>query len=254
MKDATRREREWHNQRFAYGGDKRAKSQARIGYFVSGYAKRLFNSYQQKCNLRVLDVGCGRGIERARLFTSNNCTYTGIDISEQCIIANTEELSKGYASANARFICCDANTLEEVDGQYDLVILSGTLHHLELKSAIPALLSVTSKEGEVVMWEPMGTNPAVNLFRLMTPSIRTPDEHPLTFHDLELIRNYFPNSVFSFHVLSSFLLLPVACIPAVRKSEVFSRLAGYFGRLDHALGRLPIIRRLHWIVIIRAKS
>jgi 2-polyprenyl-3-methyl-5-hydroxy-6-metoxy-1,4-benzoquinol methylase len=184
METTSDREKESHNRRFANGGDERATSKVRFAYSACTHAQETFGNLQKASNKRVLDIGCGRGIERARQFTSQGCTYTGIDISEECIFANISDCRQ--SGLNASFLCDDANTLSALKGKkYDLVILSGTLHHLELDKALPALAEITERNGKVIMWEPMGTNPAFNLFRMLTPRIRTPDEHPLTFSDLK---------------------------------------------------------------------
>src|SRR5690606_24148026 len=46
-------------------------------------------------------------------------------------------------------------------------------------------------EGEVLMFEPLALHPFVALFRAITPSMRTPDEHPLRERDFRLMRKYF---------------------------------------------------------------
>ena len=112
---------------------------------------------------------------------------TGIDISDSCIIANKNDaLSK---KLNLTYLVEDANKLSSLKGKkYDLIILTGTLHHLELAQALPNIRSITNDNGgQVIFYEPMGTNPFINLFRSLTPKLGSPDEHPLTFDDLKFI-------------------------------------------------------------------
>ena len=252
MEKTADREKEWHNRRFANGGDERATSKVRFAYFACTHAQEAFEKLQKASGKRVLDIGCGRGIGRARQFTSQGCTYTGVDISDECIAANISDCKRSGLSAS--FLCDDANTLSKLKGEkYDLIILSGTLHHLELDKALPTLVEITERNGKVIMWEPMGTNPAFNLFRMLTPRIRTPDEHPLNFSDLKEIKRFFPGSTFSFHALTALAAVPLAMLPFTKAHQLSSRASRLLGKLDEKLGRIPFIKRLHWIVIISAK-
>lgn len=252
MSASAQREKEWHNRRFEDGGDKRANSKVRFAYSACVHAQRAFSEMQNTTNKRILDIGCGRGIERARQFTSRGCVYTGVDISEECISANTSDCAE--MKLNALFLCDDANTLSSLNGhEYDLIIISGTLHHLELEKAVPTLARLAAKDGRVIMWEPMGTNPVLILFRLLTPSLRTADEHPLNFSDLKAIQSYFPHCKFQFHTLTALLTIPIAMSPSRRLQRIARAISLNLGMLDEKLGKIPIIRRLHWIVIVSAE-
>jgi hypothetical protein len=57
--------------------------------------------------------------------------------------------------------------------------------------------------------EPLGHNPLINEFRRRTPSLRTPDEHPLLLRDFELAKTYFRRVDVTFYGLFSLLALPV---------------------------------------------
>lgn len=252
METVSDREKEWHNRRFANGGDERATSKVRFAYSACTYAQQTFGSMQKAIDQRVLDIGCGRGIERAKQFILQGCEYTGVDISDECISANISDCLE--AGLTASFFCDDANALTTLKGnKYDLLILSGTLHHLDLDKALPALAEITEENGKVIMWEPMGTNPAFNLFRMLTPKIRTPDEHPLNFNDLKTIKKLFPGSTFQFHTLTALAAAPLAMAPSKRIQQFSNKISLLLGWLDEKLGRIPIVKRLHWIVIISAE-
>lgn len=253
MNPATQREKDWHNRRFADGGDARAGSRVNIAYTACVYAQNIFTGLQNATGKRVLDIGCGRGVERAEKFTSQGCEYTGIDISEECISANLSDSAR--IGLKCSFSCDDANTLLSLgDQKYDLVILSGTLHHLELDKALPTLSRVAAKNGRVIMWEPMGTNPVLSLFRQLTPNLRTPDEHPLNYKDLKAVQNYFPCCKFQFHVITALAVIPLAMVPSRRIRRLARSIGLTLGRLDAILGQIPIVRRLHWVVVIIAEN
>lgn len=74
----------------------------------------------------VLDLGCGFG-DYAPLF-ADRCTYVGIDHNADYIAA-AERLNRGTP---ATFLVADVtDPVVKTHGPYDLVMLSGVLHHLE---------------------------------------------------------------------------------------------------------------------------
>lgn len=253
MDPKTLREKEWHNKRFADGGDTREDSKVRFAYEACEFASERFLALQNPTNARVLDIGCGKGIARAEKFLQQNCSYTGIDISEECIRANTESaLQNGL---KATYICDDANTLDKLSSEaYDLIILSGTLHHLDIEKSLARFRQLLSKEGKLLMWEPMGENPFINIFRRLTPRLRSPDEHPLRFRDLARIRQLFPRTRVELHTFSSLAVIPFAMLAHYKNqlAPLKSTMSSLLGRLDMALGKLPFVKRMHWIVIIEA--
>ncbi|WP_428491963.1 hypothetical protein [Rhodopila sp.] len=55
----------------------------------------------------------------------------------------------------------------------------GIIHHLDTRQASREVARVLRPDGNAVFWEPMGTNPIIGLYRMLTPNARTVDEHPL---------------------------------------------------------------------------
>jgi SAM-dependent methyltransferase len=45
--------------------------------------------------------------------------------------------------------------------------------------------------GSALFYEPLGHNPAINLYRRLTPELRTEDEHPVHAEDLDRARQWF---------------------------------------------------------------
>lgn len=46
-----------------------------------------------------------------------------------------------------------------------------------------------------MFFEPLGHNLLINLYRRLTPELRTEDEHPLVACDLERLVNYFHDAL-----------------------------------------------------------
>jgi SAM-dependent methyltransferase len=102
---------------------------------------------------RVLDLGCGFG-DYAPLF-AGRCEYVGIDHNES-YIATARRMNQG---SSAQFIVADvADPVVREHGPFDLVFLSGVLHHLasdevqELARLVQPLISPT---GRFVAMEPV---------------------------------------------------------------------------------------------------
>lgn len=96
-----------------------------------------------------------------------------------------------------------------------------------------------------MFYEPLAGNPLINLYRRLTPSMRTADEHPLTEGDLRRLRCGFRTVV-----VERFTLLALLGAPFARKSWG-PRLVSALQRFDATLlRRLPRLGRLAWVVII----
>lgn len=102
---------------------------------------------------RVLDLGCGFG-DYAKFF-AKHCVYVGIDHNAS-YVAMARRLNKGLP---VEFLVADvADPAVTEHGPYDLVMMSGVLHHLEdelvheLASKIAPLLN---KGGRFVALEPV---------------------------------------------------------------------------------------------------
>ena len=198
--------------------------------------------------MRVLDVGCGLGIERALQFLNQECSYIGIDISSECIHYNKLKIHE-LSVSDVDYICDDANHFSRLKGElFDVIIMSGTLHHLDFSFSLPSLKSLLSSNGRVLMWEPMATNPLLRLFRSLTPALRSEDEHPLTFDDFKHIDQFFPRSNYELHSITVLSLVPLLMlgIPLCAVNPLIN----LFGRLDMLLGKIVFVRRFAWIVII----
>ena len=103
------------------------------------------------------------------------------------------------------------------------------------------------------MVEPMGENPLINIFRKFTPNIRTPDEHTLRFKDLKYILEIFPKTNFELHSITSLFLVPFAYLPSRIFCKFLYKTINFRGYLDMILCKIPIFKRLSWVVLIEAK-
>lgn len=247
LTESAKREKEFHENRFKDGKGKRGF--VNKAYIAFEYAFKRREMLIKVSNERVLEIGCGIGINRAKSYKKRGCSYTGVDISDNAIKKNKK--LAGKAELNVEYIVDDANTLSSIKGEkFDLIIMSGVLHHLDYDLVIPTLESLLEKNGKIIMLEPMGTNPFINLFRKFTPNLRTKDEHPLHFKDLIYIKKVFPKSKFELHSIVSLGMIPLTLIFS---KKFLLKLSRPLGKLDLLLAKIPIIKRFSWLVLIDAR-
>lgn len=103
-----------------------------------------------EAGMRLLDVGCGPATMLPYL---PRLSYTGIDLNQRHI-AYAQQRFPGRGT----FICGDVTQSLDVGGDYDLVDISGLLHHIDDAGASALLancLSRTKSGGRVVTIDPV---------------------------------------------------------------------------------------------------
>jgi SAM-dependent methyltransferase len=229
------KERRFHNRAFA----EQTRQQASPFYSVIR-ASRLFfeDQIQATRGGDVLEYGCGPGTYSFFLAAAG-CNVTGIDISEVALAQARERAERERLTITFRQM--DAERLEFADNTFDTVCGVAILHHLDLRKAFSGLARVLRPGGRAVFMEPLGHNPAINLYRRLTPHLRTEDEHPLVMKDLEIARDYFGKVEVRFFTLQSLLAVPfqTTCffLPLVKTLDAAD--AGLFKVL-------PPLRRYAW--------
>ena len=236
------REAEFHDKAFT------EKTRAAAGkfYAVAASAKQRYRDLvRTDCAGRdVLEYGCGTG-SCAFDLARDGADVVGIDISPAGIDLAERRAEEEALSERLSFRCMNAESLEFPDRHFDLICGSGILHHLELERALAQLRRVLKKNGRAVFFEPLGHNPLVNLFRRLTPGMRSADEHPLLIDDLRLLAAGFENAEFHFFTLCSLLAIPFRSLPG------FGPLLNILETIDRALFAIPFFRKQAWIVVIQ---
>ena len=106
---------------------------------------------------KILDLGCGTG-ELCGEFCQAN--YVGVDISE-VYIQYAKRKHPSY-----KFEIMNATSLDFLDAVFDVVLISGVLHHCEADVA-QAILGEAKRVllpgGKVVVWEDVPTRGSINL-------------------------------------------------------------------------------------------
>lgn len=239
------REAAFHDRAFA--GHTRAA--AGKFYAITASSKGLYRELilRDCAGRQVLEYGCGTGSHAFDLATSG-AQVAGIDISPEGIAqARTRAAAEGLEH-RLHLQVMNAEALEFPAGHFDLICGSGILHHLDLERALAELRRVLKPGGRAVFFEPLGHNPLIALYRRLTPAMRSADEHPLRWADLQQIAGHFARARFHCFHLSSLLAVPCRKLPGFRV------LLRGLEALDRLLFRLPFLRKQAWIVVVELEG
>jgi ubiquinone/menaquinone biosynthesis C-methylase UbiE len=197
--------------------------------------------YYDPAGKDVLDFGCGPGYLTKYLIDRGAISVTGIDVSEGEIEQARERAREDGLQDRCSFLVADAHATGFADDSFDLIVGDSILHHLDLHVALVELRRILRPGGRAVFLEPMWHNPLLRLGRALTPSARTPDEHPLTVDDWAMCAEVFENF---HHYEREFLTIPLMPLNLVLPREAQRRLASWMSRTDDRVrGRFPSVRK-----------
>jgi hypothetical protein len=116
------------------------------------------------------------------------------------------------------------------------------LHHLDLTYAFPELRRIMKPGGVILAVEALNINPAMKLYRRMTPSMRTEweKEHILSHRHLKFAEWFFDvRNVRYWHLF----VIPAAL---VQNTPLFGPSVLLGEALDAVAMRIPLLNRLAW--------
>lgn len=241
MQLKQQKEKFFHDKAFSEGTRDRA---VKFYTAVSGSRDFYDDFLRAHCPSKdVLEYGCGPGFE-ALFIAKSAFSVTGIDISDTAI-SQASEMARREKIDNATFRTMDAEAMDFPDESFDLICGMGILHHLDLNKSLSEIARALRPGGKAIFIEPLGHNPIINLYRKITPDLRTEDEHPLLTKDLKLMRSYFNQIEPHYFHLHSMMAVPFRKLPG------HSRLLKTLDAADRALFKLaPFARRYAWQVVI----
>ena len=218
-------------------------------YFVNRIANEKYESF-------LADLAG----QRAVVVGSSDCGVTplarrgvyaeGIDISsvsiEKLQKSIEEEGLQKFASArvmNAEDLSYDSRSI-------DIITCSGVLHHIDTDKALQSWARCIKTTGSVVMFEPLALHPLAAIFRWLTPSMRTPDEHPLRARDFAIMEKYYGRVERFDYGLFTPICAGLAVIPGLR--WLAGKLLPVFEKLDSGtLKVLPFLRNFCWLTVVK---
>ncbi|MBW4506557.1 MAG: class I SAM-dependent methyltransferase [Scytonematopsis contorta HA4267-MV1] len=239
------REEKFHDQRFT-NPSVRKNTVSRFYSLARSieheYKQFLFQNSQGKT---IVEYGCGTGSYAFDIAKNGAEIVTGIDISSVAIDIATVKAKEEGIEHNLYFQVMNAENLTFENRSIDIICGSGILHHLDIQKAMYSISLVLKPNGKAIFIEPLGHNFFINLFRSLTPGIRSEDEHPLLDKDLVLLQKYFRKVEIKYFYFTALVASIFVGLPG------FSLMLSTLEFLDELLFKLPFMRKQAWQVLIQ---
>jgi ubiquinone/menaquinone biosynthesis C-methylase UbiE len=191
----------------------------------------------------VLVYGSGEGGTAMRVACTAR-SVVGIDISPESVRISRDKAAQAGVT-NATFEVMDCEAMSFPAHTFDRIVETGVLHHLDLAAAYREMYRVLRPDGMAICTEGLGHNPAIALYRRLTPHLRTEWEaqHILRARDIEAGRALFPEIEMRFFDLATLAAVPL------RRTALFPAALTLCERIDAVLLRLPGIRWWAWSTV-----
>jgi ubiquinone/menaquinone biosynthesis C-methylase UbiE len=184
-----------------------------------------------------LDYACGNGGNAIHAAHTGAALSLGFDISGISVENARTAAAMAGLKDNTRFFQADAENTKLPDNSIDTLVCSGMLHHLDLSYAFHELRRILRPGGKVLAVEALDYNPAIKLYRFMTPDMRTEWEksHILNLSDVKFASRFFDVKEIRYWHVAGYIA---------------GKLPGLFtlvDRLDLVLEKIPYLQRMAWI-------
>ena len=238
------REKKFHNELHSSG---KGRPQGKFYKALYDLMKDFRNLLKKKTkSVEVLDYGCGSGNFAQEVSAFGPKKIVAVDISEQAIKKAKEKIEEVNKNIDFKVDNCENLSLDS--NTFDIVYGAGILHHLNLKKSLNEINRVLKKDGTIIFIEPLATNPLINFYRKITPSARSPDEHPFNFQDIELINSIFKNVEIHYYGFLTLVFLPFY------KSPENSRLFKIISSIDKIILKRKYFKFLAWSILIKGEK
>ena len=243
--DLKQRERKFHNELYSQTSWEEGPRSSTLKYYSAVKNNRLhFRDLvaEHGRNKRILEIGCGDG---GYMFDYPKIAaqVTGIDISEVAVESARKKAAE-QGLTNMDFHAMDVEAMQFPSDTFDVVYGAGILHHLDIDRSAREIARVLKPTGVAIFTEPLGHNPVINLYRKLTPTMRSPDEHPIVWRDFQTLDRYFSHTDASFHNLISMAAVPFRSLP------VFPTVLRSLEGIENGVFKLiPYLRRHAWTTV-----
>ena len=209
---------------------------------------------------RLLDVGAGLG-ESSVYFALRGAEVTAIDISPG-MVRCAVELGQLHG-VKIDGVVQSGEELNVPANYYDIVYVANTIHHVTDKDRLFGQIQQALKPGRrFFSLDPLAYNPVIEIYRRMATKVRTEDEAPLTFADVDRAGKYFAGVHREFWILTLSLFGKYFLVDRVHPNadrywkRIFRESASSLWwwmpleRTDRVLTRIPGVRRLAWNMVM----
>lgn len=210
---------------------------------------------------RILDVGAGLG-ESSVYFALQGAKVTATDLSPQ-MVETAVKLARLHG-VEIEGVVTPGETLNVPAESFDFVYIANTIHHVTSKPVLfEQMRRALRPGGKFFSWDPLAYNPVIGVYRKMATAVRTPDEAPLTFADVELAGRYFQDVGHrEFQIATLALFLKYYLIDRVHPNQdrYWKRILRETDKslwwwqplrgMDALLTRVPLMRRLAWNMVM----
>jgi ubiquinone/menaquinone biosynthesis C-methylase UbiE len=217
------------------------------------YLRRQIEAVGSLVGKRVLDFGCGLGRTSRMYAEMGAARVDGFDISSERLEVAKRNTERDGLADRVFFRHLSAEEIDYPDASFDVVLGKAILHHTDLDPTIRQLARVLRPGGEAYFLEPLGHNPVLNLFRSLTPWLRTPTERPLTMNDVDAFRQHFKSVTYrGFHL---FALIGDGLLLVTGSKKYSSRYMATLLRWDDVLlNRFPFLQKYCWTALLIFKK
>ena len=167
-----------------------------------------------------------------------------MSVSDVSVGNAREDAEANGLSEKCVFVQGDCEATELPASSIDCVLCSGMLHHLDLNAAYPELHRILRPGGRILAVEALGHNPVIQLYRNLTPHLRTDWEakHILKMKDIRLAQKFFKLGEVRF-----WHLLTLGAVP-LRKTPLFRHALALTKAMDQVVLSIPGIQCMAWQV------
>jgi 2-polyprenyl-3-methyl-5-hydroxy-6-metoxy-1,4-benzoquinol methylase len=242
--ERQRIEKEWHDAKYEDGGEGNRR--------VDTVSQKLWEIVGQPRGQTILDFGCGDGWVSVGLAKNGNDLH-GFDISS-ALIERARHLAESSGVADrTTFKEMAAEELDYPNDFFDLVIGTSILHHVDLPVTLARIHSSLKANGTAIFLEPHNQNPALQLWRMLTPWRRTETERAFSREDLALVRRIFPTTRFNYYCLTS--MFSGGLMLMAPKSKLLRGLNGALESFDgFLLSTFPSLGRFSAVTIMEMRK
>lgn len=214
----------------------------------------------------LLDIGCGLG-EASVYFALKGAEVTATDISA-AMINVTIKLAKRYGVIVNTYQSSIEHLKLPKRKKFDIVYVGNLFHHVNIDRALEQIGLFIKPNGALVCWEPVHYNPIINIYRKIAVKVRSKDERPLKFADINKFRKYFRDVKFNWFWLTTLLIFIIMVFvqrrdpnkerfwkAVVIEGSKWKPIYAPLAKFDHwLLERFPILKPLCWNVVIIARG